>query len=97
MPRERKRQLVGQVAGEVVPSLAVSDGGESAPDRGRVLYVHDIQERLGSDSSGKPRKTSWWVRMHVARDKKFYLGKDAAWYERDFEEWLESQYQQRAG
>ena len=79
------------------PSLPGAGAGraQSAGARGRILYVEDVQDLLGRNAQGKPRRSSWWVRMHVAPDRKFYLGQLAAWYEADVLAWLDEIYERQ--
>lgn len=57
-------------------------------DRGRILYVDDVRALLGRTPDGEYRKSSWWVRRNVAPKHKWYLGKDAVWYETDVLRWI---------
>lgn len=104
----KRGKMFAGVTGTVEhPSLGVVPGGadERAPcepsgrpiqERGRILYVEDVQELLGTDAHGRPYRSAWWCKFNVAPDKKWHLGKRAVWWERDVLDWIEAQYQRRS-
>lgn len=60
-------------------------------DRGPLLHVEDLQERLGRKADGSFRYSPRWIREHVARDRQLKIGRDVAVYESDFYLWLDEQ------
>lgn len=70
----------------------VVPGGGNGGERGKILYVEDVQGILGLDPLGRPRRSAWWVRVHVAPEHRFRLGIQVVWYERDVLAWLDEQY-----
>lgn len=53
--------------------------------RGRMMFVKDVQQLFGNDENGKPRKSRWWVLNSFAPDKKNKAGRDPFWWECDVE------------
>lgn len=71
------------------------------PVRGRLLYVEDVQERLGRfpeghARAGQFRKSRYFVTHCVAPSKKLRIGRDVAWWTADVDAWLDEQQEQRA-
>lgn len=60
-------------------------------DRGRMLFVRDVQELIGKRPDGTYRKSEWWVRNNFAPDRKQKLGRDPFWWEIDVTEWLDKE------
>lgn len=58
-------------------------------ERGRMLFVTDIQKMFGKDDNGRWRKSEWWVRNTFAPEKKQKLGRDPYWWETDAVAWLD--------
>jgi hypothetical protein len=59
-------------------------------ERGRMLFVRDVQELIGKKPDGSYRKGEWWVRNSFAPDKKKKIGRDPYWWEIDAVEFLDS-------
>lgn len=55
-------------------------------ERGRMLFVSDVQKLFGKDDAGRWRKSAWWIRNHFAPEKKRKLGRDPFWWEADLPE-----------
>ena len=60
-------------------------------DRGRMLFVDDIQAIFGTKPDGKPRKTAWWVTHKFAPEFKRKAGRDCFWYEAEARAWIDAQ------
>lgn len=58
-------------------------------DRGRMLYVRDIQEMFGKKPDGSYVKGIWWVRNSFAPEYRQKLGRDTYWWECDVQRWLD--------
>lgn len=70
-------------------------------ERGRILYVEDVQERLGRFPEGHARAgqyrfSRWWVLHNVATDRKLTLGREVGWWECDITAWLDSRMEATA-
>lgn len=70
--------------------------GHKTPDvplaeRGRMLFVRDVQALFPKKEDGTPLKSAWWVRNRFAPDKKHRLGRDPYWWENDAIAWLDAQ------
>ena len=67
--------------------------GKSAPrplaERGRMMFVADVQALFGKDAAGEWRRSEWWVRTQFAQDRKRYLGRTPYWWEADVLEALD--------
>lgn len=64
------------------------------PNVNRLIYITDVQAKLGAPEGRKPPTREWIVR-HVAPTKRLRIGKYIAWKEEDFEAWLAEQGDQR--
>jgi hypothetical protein len=62
-----------------------TDSATAVQDRGRLLYVEDIDALL------RGKKTPWWIRHRFAPSAKQKIGRTCAWFERDALEWIVSQ------
>lgn len=60
-------------------------------ERGRMLFVADIQEMIGKDEDGEYRRSAWWVRQCFAPEFKRYLGRTPYWWSQEACEWLDAQ------
>lgn len=60
---------------------------EPPKERGKILYIPDVQERLGKMPNGKPPSDDW-INRNVAPTKKLKIGRYSAWYEYDVEAWI---------
>lgn len=68
------------------PNLRLeSDSATAVQDRGRLLFVDDIEALL------RGKKTAWWIRHHFAPSTKRKIGRSCAWFERDALEWITAQ------
>lgn len=71
-----------------------SDAARSAPprpiaERGRFLYVEDIQELLAGTTGRRP--TRWWVNHSFAPEFVVKVGRANGWWESDALRWLDEQ------
>lgn len=60
-------------------------------ERGRMLFVSDVQKLFGKDDAGNWRKSEWWIRNKFAPDKKKKLGRDPFWWEIDVQDELDKE------
>jgi hypothetical protein len=60
-------------------------------ERGRMMFVKDVQELFGSDENGKPRKSRWWVLNSFAPNNRRKAGRDVYWWEKDVQEALDEE------
>jgi predicted DNA-binding transcriptional regulator AlpA len=71
----------------VVLPVGVARGSVPVSSRGRLLFPDQVAEEVFSG-----RKSCWWIRRHVAPEKKLRLGHSTvAWFEADVWAWLEAQ------
>jgi hypothetical protein len=60
--------------------------------RGRIMYVRDIQNLIGRDEETNLfRKSTWWILNRFAPDKKKKMGRTPYWWEKDVIEALDSE------
>ncbi len=74
--------------------------GQAAPtplaERGRMLFVRDVQALFGQDEKGRWRKSDWWIRNRFAPESKRHLGRDPYWWEMDAVRWMDDQRDESA-
>lgn len=75
------------------PRLLKPEPRKAVPlaERGRMLFVRDVQDLIGKKPDGTYRKSEWWVRNTFAPDKKKKLGRDPYWWECDLIEELDKE------
>jgi predicted DNA-binding transcriptional regulator AlpA len=80
------------LVGNLTPAFAGEDvaggRGKGLPSsQGRLLFPDQVAELVFHG-----RKSSWWIRRHVAPTKKLRLGHSTvAWFEADIWTWLAEQ------
>lgn len=62
-------------------------------ERGRMLFLRDVQALFGTDETGAFRKSLWWVKNHFAPEFKRKLGRSPYWWETEALQWLDAQQQ----
>jgi hypothetical protein len=60
-------------------------------ERGRMLFVRDVQALFPTKPDGSPLKSAWWVKNNFAPAYKHRLGRDPYWWECDAVRWLDAQ------
>lgn len=61
-------------------------------ERGRIMYVRDVQNLIGKDAdTGEFIKSTWWILNSFAPAKKRKMGRTPYWWEKDVVEALDSE------
>ena len=66
-------------------------------ERGRMLFLTDVQALFGKDERGKWRKSLKWIRQSFAPEYRQRLGRTLFWWEADALKWLDEQGHRAAG